>query len=261
MKIPFFQKGKQLNTEAVFATDVGLKRSNNEDNGMSLSGSQSPAGIQGILVVADGMGGHDAGEVASAIAVDSLLRQLSNIDEDITTPEGGYKELVAQMVKTANTEIRRQSQNNNRRRMGTTCTVCVIKDGEANIAHVGDSRAYLLRDGNLIQLTNDHSLVAEQVAAGTLTKEEALVHPKKNVITRALGIDDHVRCDSSSFELLDKDVLVVSSDGLHGVVPESEIPMALSKGSIEDGVTHLMERALELGGPDNVTISACVVRK
>ena len=261
MKIPFFHREKQLNTEAVFATDVGLKRSNNEDNGMSLSGSQSPAGIQGILVVADGMGGHDAGEIASAIAVNSLLRQLTNIDEDITTPEGGYEELIVQMVKTANNEIRQQSQNNNRHRMGTTCTVCVIKDGEANIAHVGDSRAYLLRDSNLIQLTSDHSLVAEQVAAGTLTKEEALVHPKKNVITRALGIDDQVKCDSASFKLIDKDVLVVSSDGLHGVVPESEIQEHLSKGSIEKGVKRLIEKALELGGPDNVTISACVVSK
>ena len=232
MKIPFLNRNKSLKLEVAFASDVGLKRANNEDNGSAVSGKESPEGTQGILIVADGMGGHDAGEVASAVAVESLLRQLSTLNQDITMPQGGYSEILENMLKKANSEIReagRESGNHN--------------------------MAYLLRDGKLHQLTSDHSLVAEMVAAGALTPEEAEDHPRRNVITRALGIADTIEGEVSSVELMKKDLILICSDGLHGLVHDEEITSILYEKNINKSCDLLINKALEMGGNDNVTVA------
>lgn len=260
MKIPFIKRVKTLKIDSVFLTDVGLKRSNNEDSGISVSGSESPSGTQGVFIVADGMGGHEAGEVASSMAVGTILSELANMPEDITIPPGGYSELIRRMLRNANAKIRKVGETDNPRSMGTTCTACVVKDRKAHILHVGDSRAYLVRNGDLTQLTQDHSYVAEQVALGRMTSEEARVHPRRNVITRALGTSDKIECDIITLELFAKDIVFVSSDGLHGLVPDNEIKQALTDMPLKKGVSWLMNRALENGGTDNVTMAAGLVR-
>ncbi|SVD68495.1 uncharacterized protein METZ01_LOCUS421349, partial [marine metagenome] len=260
MKIPFIKRVKNLKIDSVFVTDVGLKRSNNEDSGISVSGPESPSGTQGVFIVADGMGGHESGEVASSMAVESLLGELTNMVEDITIPPGGYSELIRRMVRNANAKIRKAGKADKPQSMGTTCTACVVKDRKAHIVHVGDSRAYLLRDGDLRQLTEDHSYVAEQVALGRMTSEEARVHPRRNVITRALGTSGKVECDIITLELFAKDIVFISSDGLHGLVPDIEIKQALTDLPFKKGVSWLMNRALENGGTDNVTIAAGLIR-
>lgn len=255
MKIPFLNRNKSLKLKVAFASDVGLKRANNEDNGSAVSGKESPEGTQGILIVADGMGGHDAGEVASAIAVESLLRQLSTLSQDTTMPQGGHSEILGNMLQKANSEIREAGRESGNHNMGTTCTAAVLSGNNLNIAHIGDSRAYLIRDGNLHQLTSDHSLVAEMVAAGALTPEEAEDHPRRNVITRALGIADTIEGEVSSVELMKKDLILICSDGLHGLVHDEEITSILNEKNINKSCDLLINKALEMGGNDNVTVA------
>ena len=255
MKIPFLNRNKSIKLKVAFASDVGLKRANNEDNGSAVSGKESPEGTQGILIVADGMGGHDAGEVASAIAVESLLRQLSTLSQDTTMPQGGYSEILGNMLQKANSEIREAGRESGNHNMGTTCTIALLSGNSLNIAHIGDSRGYLLREGNLNQLTSDHSLVAEMVEAGGLTPEEAENHPRRNVITRALGIEDTIEGEISSVELMKNDLILLCSDGLHGLVNDVEITSILNESNIDKACDLLINKALEMGGNDNVTVA------
>jgi protein phosphatase len=223
------------------SSDVGRVRKANEDSYYV----RVP-----LFVVADGMGGAQAGEVASQIAVESFKDPL---DESLA-PEPR----MANVVRHANLEIHKKSRSSDEfHGMGTTITAVLLGDDEITIAHVGDSRAYRLRDGELERLTRDHSLVGEMVRRGAITEAEAEVHPQRSILTRALGPEDEVEIDTLSHSVKDGDVYLICSDGLTGMVSEASIAeqMGSGKPAKEIGET-LIREANENGGVDNITVVA-----
>ncbi|MEA2571400.1 MAG: family protein phosphatase [Acidobacteriota bacterium] len=237
-------------------THVGRQRQHNED-------SYLVAGEPGLFLVADGMGGHAAGEIASRIAVDSISEFILHTKEDDGTWPHAYDEhykrstnrLMA-AVRLANTRVLEAMRKDARLRgMGTTVVACLADDDMMSFAHVGDSRAYLIRAGTLSRITNDHSWVFEQVQAGMLTEAEAEKHPLRNVITRALGGALSVTPDASEVETRSGDVYLLCSDGLTGMVPEDEIRDIVDKNTddLEKACQVLIDTANERGGLDNVT--------
>jgi PPM family protein phosphatase len=219
-------------------TDLGRQRQGNEDNLFV----QVP-----LFVVADGMGGAQAGEVASEMAVRSFGSGL---------PDGSPAEALVKVVEEANRAIHDRSRSDEKTRgMGTTVTAAYVGESDVTIAHVGDSRAYLLRDGELIRLTKDHSLVGELVARGKLTEEQAEMHPQRSVITRALGSEPDVEVDVHVFQARDGDLFMLNSDGLTSMVPEARVkPIIEGAGSLADAGRELIAAANEAGGRDNITV-------
>jgi protein phosphatase len=223
--------------ELAQASDTGLVRGHNEDRFTA-----APP----LLAVADGMGGALAGEVAAAVAVQSLEALAADVSAD---------DLQA-AIEGANREIRAMAEANPAQAgMGTTLTAVLLRDGRAEIVHVGDSRAYLLRGGELRRLTEDHSLVNELVRRGELAPEDAERHPHRNVITRALGAEPVVEVDRLEVELADGDVLLLCTDGLTAYVPEGVVreTVATTPG-LQDAANALIGRANAAGGPDNTTV-------
>ena len=222
-------------------TDVGRQRSANEDALFEAGGTQ-------LFAVADGMGGARAGEVAAKAAVDALA---GLADSDSV----GERELAA-AVEQANRRIFELSQGDESLSgMGTTMTTVAVGDGDIAIAHVGDSRAYRLRDGELEKLTNDHSLVDELVRAGKITPEEAEVHPQRSIITRALGPEADVEVERMTYPARAGDVYLICSDGLTTMVPEDAVGAILrGRSSLKQAATELVQAANEAGGRDNVTV-------
>ncbi len=222
-------------------SDVGRVRRANEDSYFV----RAP-----LFVVADGMGGAQAGEVASKIAAEAFAGEL---DERLT-PERRLAEVVAK----ANREIYRQSVSDPEMQgMGTTLTAALLGDEELTLAHVGDSRAYRLRDGELTRLTTDHSLVGEMVRRGAITESEAERHPQRSILTRALGPEDSVEIDTLSYGVRDGDVYVICSDGLTTMIDDVEIAEAVEKGgSMSEIAKDLIARANYAGGADNITVVA-----
>jgi PPM family protein phosphatase len=220
-------------------TDTGRQRRANEDSLLA----RSP-----LFVVADGMGGAQAGEVASRIAVESFRHGL----DDASQPEAA----LATLALAANSRIHELSHSNAEHAgMGTTLTAVYVGDREVAIAHVGDSRAYCLREGELLRLTDDHSLVDELMRQGRLTPEEAVEHPQRSVITRALGPEGTVEVDTRSFRARPGDVYLVCSDGLTTMLSEEEIADALrSHPRLRDAGEALIAAANEAGGRDNITV-------
>jgi PPM family protein phosphatase len=220
-------------------TDVGRQRHANEDAYLM----ESP-----VFAVADGMGGAKAGEVAAGIAVD-VVRTAPGED----TPAEKRLESVA---REANRRIFEMAQTDESRRgMGTTLTAALVGDDELAIAHVGDSRAYLLRDGRLEQLTRDHSLVAELERTGQLTAEDAEHHPQKSIITRALGPEPDVQVDTHTHRARSGDVYLLCSDGLTSMLSEEELGSILrSTASLSDAAEALVRAANQSGGRDNITV-------
>jgi PPM family protein phosphatase len=220
-------------------TDTGRQRRANEDSLLA----RSP-----LFVVADGMGGAQAGEVASRIAVESFRHGL----DDASQPEAA----LATLALAANSRIHELSHSNAEHAgMGTTLTAVYVGDREVAIAHVGDSRAYCLRDGELLRLTDDHSLVDELLRQGRLTPEEAVEHPQRSVITRALGPEGTVEVDTRSFRARPGDVYLLCSDGLTTMLSEEEIADALrSHPRLRDAGEALIAAANEAGGRDNITV-------
>jgi serine/threonine protein phosphatase PrpC len=225
--------------EQYAATDTGRQRRANEDALLA----RAP-----LYVVADGMGGAQAGEVASRIAVESFQPGLA----DGSHPE---RELAA-LARAANSRIFELSRSNAEQAgMGTTLTAVYVGEREVAIAHVGDSRAYCLRDGELLRLTDDHSLVDELLRQGRLTPEEAVEHPQRSVITRALGPEGAVEVDTRSFRGRAGDVYLLCSDGLTTMVPEVEIAAELvAHRRLRDAGEALIAAANEAGGRDNITV-------
>ena len=222
----------------VTRTHVGLVRLLNEDTVFA---------DQGICGVADGMGGHNAGEVASRIAADRILERLRG------------KEPSRDMMKAALIDVNRavfaeQTSHPEYSGMGTTLTVLWEGEKEVFIGHIGDSRAYLLRDGRLTQITQDHSLVQEMVSQGLITKEEALVHPYRNVITRAVGTDPYVESDCLIQDKIKGDIWLLCSDGLSNFVPDSVIEQTLSEQPADSAADLLLQTALRNGGKDNISL-------
>ena len=226
------------------STNVGSVRDHNEDSYAcdALDGA-------GLFVVADGMGGHDAGEVASGIAADTVR----------STVRGGLKKgsnplaLVKKSVREANRAVRSEASERNSN-MGTTLGVAIVKDNRAYIANVGDSRAYWIENGTIRQITEDHSLVAKLVSVGKLTKEEARNHPKSNLLYRTIGSEDDVKVDTFEVDLQPGGSLLLCSDGLWGEVTDEEIHhICKTSQSPVLAVLALIDAANRNGGKDNIT--------
>jgi protein phosphatase len=228
-------------------SDVGMVRSGNEDSFFAEADSR-----RGVFMVADGMGGHAAGEVASEMAVQIVARALLPL-ESVTQPDAADR--TAQSLRDANRAIYdRMLAENDKQGMGTTASVLLLSEGRYLIGQIGDSRVYILRDGALIQITKDHSYVQEQVDAGLLTPEQARYHPYSNVITRCVGASESVEPDLYSGEARAGDVFLVASDGLTGMVDDRRLQQILlartGPGRIVDS---LIAEANGRGGLDNIT--------
>jgi serine/threonine protein phosphatase PrpC len=219
-------------------TDIGLHRKTNEDAFVV----QAP-----LYAVCDGMGGANAGEVASGLAAETLAAEVAK-----GTP------LHAAAVAANAAVFQRAHDNVEHAGMGTTLTAFVLEGRRARFAHIGDSRAYLLRDGELRQVSDDHSLVGEMVRDGRLTEEEATVHPHRSILSRALGTEPQARIDEFTADLLPGDVLLLCSDGLSGPVGADAIRVALTRSDPQQAAERLILEARRQGGPDNIT--AVVVR-
>ncbi|MGB3541452.1 protein phosphatase 2C domain-containing protein [Rubrivirga sp.] len=225
-------------------------RSQNEDRGRSVRpGDAVTLASKGVLVlVADGMGGHQAGDVASTTAADVVS---SRYYASSRTPQLALEEAFVE----ANAQIH-AAASEGRDGMGTTCTALVLCGGEVVWAHVGDSRLYRSRRGRIERLTTDHSVVAELVAEGVLTEDEARHHDQRNVITRALGIAATTEVTLGGPQPIeDGDVFVLMSDGLYDLVTDLEIATTLGRGSAWDAASALVEQAKDRGGHDNVTVA------
>lgn len=222
--------------ELAARSETGPTREHNEDR--YLAGN-------GVLAVADGMGGARAGEVAAQMAVDSL----EAVGRDAAIEE------LADALRRANGDIHNAASEPDKSGMGTTATAGVVRGSSLFLAHVGDSRAYLWRDGALEALTDDHSVVAEMVRSGQLTKAEAANHPHRNVITRALGAAPSVEIDTPEQGLLPGDVILICSDGLSGAVSDKQIAATIAAGGGLDAIAErLVSIANESSGADNVTV-------
>jgi protein phosphatase len=223
--------------EVAHASNTGRVRSHNEDRAFA----KAP-----LLAVADGMGGAKAGEVAAQIAIDAVANTAR--PPSVTGLREG---LVA-----ANDEIRQTAgEDPSRTGMGTTVTAALFDGDTATLMHVGDSRGYLIHDGRIRQLTDDHSVVAEMVRQGQLAADAAKRHPSRNIITRALGAEPAVEIDELRVELADGDIVLLCSDGLSSLVDDEDIQeLVVSARSLEDAARDLVNAALEKGGTDNITV-------
>jgi len=222
----------------VSRTDIGRVRKTNQD--ALVIG-------KGLAGVADGMGGYNGGEIASGETRDGLLREMSG-----QTPD---RELLGRIVQKINLEIwDRQEKDASLTGMGTTLTLLWPTDREVLIAQVGDSRAYLLREGEMRQVTNDHSLVGDMVRRGVLTEEQAACHPMRNYITRAIGTDDTIEVDLYSEPRKTGDRWLVCSDGLYGQMTRSVLQDLLSLPNTEEAADRLLQTALDNGGKDNISL-------
>ncbi len=226
-------------------SDVGIIRSGNEDNYILVPD-------RGIWVVADGMGGHAAGEVASEMAVGYVTRELGSV-RDLSDEQTAERMRAA--IRAANGAIfQRTLTEHEKRGMGTTVTALVLHNGRFLVGQVGDSRAYLLRDGQLVQLTKDHSYVQEQVDAGYLTPAEARAHPYSNVITRCVGANNEVLPDVFVGAVKAGDLFLLASDGLTGMLEDQELGDLLTGNrSPQEMVDRLIAEANRRGGLDNIT--------
>ena len=236
---------REMKADNAYGVSHVGNRENNEDNLLIL---KLPDAY--LLAVTDGLGGHNAGEVASQIAVDTL-KEVFEREYSKGMSEEKVKALLRKAHELAHERIKKNAVGE-REGMGTTLVTAFVRNGKAIVVNTGDSRAYLIRNGKIMARTKDHSLVQELLDKGEITEEEAKRHPMRNIITKALGIDFSV--DFYEWELEEGDVLLLSSDGLHDYVDESEIVEIASKGkSVEEIVKRLIEEALPVT-KDNVTI-------
>ena len=235
-------------------TDLGRTRPINEDGYYISEYSKEYDAM--YAVVADGMGGHKAGEVASSLAVEQVSYDVNRgFYGGMSVAE--LKDLLVTAVKHANRLVYDKSQEDQAcLGMGTTLTLCFLEGDRGIVAHVGDSRAYLLRGESLHQITTDHSLVNELVTNGKITAEEAINHPQKNVITRALGTSQGVEIDLYEFTIQSGDILLLCSDGLSNMLSDSELAELMQTGrekALSDVAEQMVAAANEKGGLDNIT--------
>jgi protein phosphatase len=234
-------------------TDVGLKRGHNEDNYLINEELN-------LFVVADGMGGHAGGEYASAIAVNTVEEIVTSLEVDgvelgpSTDPVDVARHKLVHAIRLAGRRIYEKAKEQPEYHgMGTTAVVLLIEEGRAFVAHVGDSRIYLLRDGRIEQLTEDHSLIAEKLRHGLLTPDEARNHRMRNVITRSLGYQEDVPVDLKVQPVRAGDQFLLCSDGLSGNVTPEEMAEALTTLRPQEAARSLIDLACERGGDDNIT--------
>lgn len=242
---------RTLRLEAAELTDVGRRRERNQDNIAHLIPSDSHVLDEkgALFIVCDGMGGHAAGEVASELGVKTIR------DEYYDTPGSDVITSIATAVERANTVIFQHAVDHPELSgMGTTCVALVIAGGRAFVVNIGDSRAYIIRNGKMRQVTRDHSWVAEQVRVGLLTEEQARTHSHRNVITRSLGTQPNVTADLFVETMHNGDRVLLCSDGLHGYVDEGDIEQVVTGDSEPNAMVHtLIDMANNNGGPDNIS--------
>jgi PPM family protein phosphatase len=245
-------------TTAFGLTDTGQGRSSNEDAYGLFEDLH-------LYIVADGMGGHAAGEVASRMAVDAVQDYMASAENqkkvatfpDIPQDLPPLAQRLVAAGKSANQKIHQLGQTERRYNgMGTTMVSFVVNGNTTYIAHAGDSRAYLIRNGTIKQITDDHSLINEYIRQGLLTHEDAAIHPLKHVITRALGTSPQIDFDVNIISLIDGDFLLLCSDGLSNPLSDQDILKQVvdSRTHLKDGCSHLIRMALDKGADDNITV-------
>lgn len=230
--------------KSIVRSDVGRVRKQNEDTAFV-------GAAQSLLAVADGMGGHKAGEVASFMAIETLKQRLRTHKPDLKLMQVAFEEANRRIAEAAR-------KSDNCRGMGTTMTALWKTKSAMLLAHVGDSRAYLFRDGVLRQMTDDHSVVAELMRSGLLTPEEARRHPYRNVITRALGSAPSIEVDLRQHERRQGDLWLLCTDGLSNMLPDHTLQELLAAHTPEQAADEMLNLALEAGGTDNITFILAV---
>lgn len=238
-------------------TDPGQVRDHNED-------SVATCAQQGVVVLADGMGGYNAGEVASAMAtslISECLREhwtagkLQGLEREAAISLS--HQILQKQMQDANAAICARAQTDAAcEGMCTTVVACLFHDGFVTVGHIGDSRLYRLRGDTLEQLTRDHSLLQEQIDAGMISKEDAHLSNNRNLVTRAVGIEPEVEAEIHSHDTLEQDIYLLCSDGLHGMIDDDEIQMTLSalKANLDLCAEHLVQAANDAGGHDNISV-------
>ena len=243
-------------------TDPGRRRQLNEDAWRIAGQAQAPhlwSQRGRLFAVADGMGGHAAGEIASHLALDVLFASYYDDQDDLVLPSVMRLE---EAIKAANRRVYEQSiRNKSQTGMGTTVVAATVHDDWLTIASVGDSRAYLIRNGEAKQITHDHSWVAEQVKAGVLTEEEARVHMYRSVVTRCVGHQADIQVDTFELLLDPGDAVLLCSDGLSGQVADEEMARVVNQFAPDQATGRLIELANLAGGPDNITVIVFQVRE
>ncbi|MCB0272402.1 MAG: Stp1/IreP family PP2C-type Ser/Thr phosphatase [Bdellovibrionales bacterium] len=247
-------------------TDIGQRRQRNED-------SYLVNDKLGLYIVADGMGGHAGGEFASKIAVstveeiirgedrekshvsgDNILDTKKELSDDSQVEGHEQARLKEAINRAGNMIVRRAYEEPELKGMGTTATVMLINEKKAYIAHVGDSRAYCVREGKIMQITEDHSLVHEQLKSGLITEEEAKTHQLKNIITRSVGVQEEVEVDTIVWQIHKDDVYLLCSDGLSNMLEDQEIQDIVTRHDVEQSARELVDLANDRGGDDNITL-------
>jgi len=249
----------RLDLTVVAATDLGRKRPQNEDSyAVLIPEDESERERHGtLLVVADGMGGSLSGEVASRLAVETVVHAME---------QSRGADMIADLrhaIESANRVVHEKSLSDPELNgMGTTCTVVVIRDDYAWVAHVGDSRAYLVRGERIRQLTQDHSLVARLIERKEITREQARRDPRRNIVTRSIGAANEVEADvfKADIRLRAGDAILVCSDGLHGQFRDLELAEIIANGETDTLCDQLIAEANDRGGPDNITVVVAQLR-
>ncbi|GEN34164.1 MULTISPECIES: Stp1/IreP family PP2C-type Ser/Thr phosphatase [Aneurinibacillus] len=235
--------------ESAIQTHIGCVRQTNEDSGRIQRYDNGWI----LAIVADGMGGHQAGDVASQMAVDIICESLKDIT-DYTTPSELQQKL-NNAIQLANERILTYAQEHEEcRGMGTTVVIALMNHQLGVLAHIGDSRIYRYSQGILQQITSDHTLVNELLRNHQITQDEAANHPRRNILTRALGTDKKVKADFSILHWDTGDMLLLCSDGLSGKIGSEAMAKVLTNGSLKEMADELIERALDAGGEDNITV-------
>ena len=230
-------------------TDVGLRRHENQDTFAVEQGKKLL-----IAVVCDGMGGAEGGQIASSVAVETFMKEMrALIRADMTAEQ--LRELASFCVAKANTAVyQRALQDPAYQGMGTTLVSAVAEEKYAIVCNIGDSRAYLIRDGEITRITHDHSVVQTLVENGNITAEEARTHPNRNLITRALGVSANIVPEYNRCEIEEGDILLLCTDGLTNMVADDDIAQVLREVPFFDATSILVDRALQAGGQDNITV-------
>ncbi|NLM17559.1 MAG: Stp1/IreP family PP2C-type Ser/Thr phosphatase [Candidatus Riflebacteria bacterium] len=238
--------------QVFFKSDVGRVRKNNEDSLLAIT-PWSSLGVKqkaSLFIVADGMGGHNAGEIASSIAINTAKEWFESADLELVT-----KEQLTELCDNANTAVWEYSnQHPQTKGMGTTFTAMLIKKDKAMIAHVGDSRAYRLNENGFKQLTSDHSLIAEQIKNGNITPEEARTHPARHMLSRVMGARAFMKPDIIEVQLNSGDLYLLCSDGVYGMLPDKKILKILQEKDLKKASEHIIDAANDAGGLDNSTV-------
>lgn len=235
--------------ESAIQTHIGCVRQTNEDSGRI----QRYENGWILAVVADGMGGHQAGDVASQMAVDIICDSLKELTENSTPNE--LQQRLNEAIQLANEQILTYAQEHEEcRGMGTTVVIALMNSQLGVLAHIGDSRIYRYSEGILQQITSDHTLVNELLRSHQITKDEAANHPRRNILTRALGTDKKVKADFSVLHWENGDMLMLCSDGLSGKIGGETMETVLANGSLKEMADNLIEQALKAGGEDNITV-------